>query len=37
MITCLVETCKLNRVELHSYLTSVLATIFNGHEQEDIT
>lgn len=36
MIASLIETCKLNRVEPHSYLTGVLTAIVNGHKQKDI-
>ena len=36
MLASLIETCKLNRIEPHSYLTSVLAAIVNGHKQKDI-
>lgn len=36
MIASLIETCKLNQIEPHSYLTGVLAAIVNGHKQKDI-
>jgi transposase len=36
MIASLIETCKLNRIEPHSYLTGVLTAIVNGHKQKDI-
>jgi hypothetical protein len=36
MLASLIETCKLNGVEPHSYLTSVLSAIVNGHKQKDI-
>lgn len=36
VIASLIETCKLNKVEPHSYLTSVLTAIVNGHKQKDI-
>jgi len=36
MLASLIETCKLNRVEPHSYLTGVLTAIVNGHKQKDI-
>lgn len=31
-----IETCKLNHVEPHGYLTGVLTVIVNGHKQKDI-
>lgn len=36
MLASLIETCKLNRIEPHSYLTDVLTAILNGHKQKDI-
>jgi transposase len=36
MLASLIETCKLNGVEPHSYLTDVLSAIVNGHKQKDI-
>jgi len=36
MLASLIETCKLNQIEPHSYLTSVLTAIVSGHEQKDI-
>jgi len=36
MLASLIETCKLNGVEPHSYLTSVLSAIVNGHKQKHI-
>ena len=36
VIASLIETCKLNKVEPHSYLTGVLTAIVNGHKQKDI-
>ncbi len=36
MIASLIETCKLNKIEPHSYITGVLAAIVNGHKQKDI-
>ena len=36
MLASLIETCKSNGVEPHSYLTSVLSAIVNGHKQKDI-
>ena len=35
-ITSLVETCKLNAIEPHTYLTSTLQAIVNGHKQSQI-
>jgi transposase len=36
MLASLIETCKLNHIEPHSYLTSVLTAIVSGHKQKDI-
>ncbi len=36
IIASLIETCKLNKIEPHSYLTGVLTAIVNGHKQKDI-
>lgn len=36
MLASLIETCKLNKIEPHSYLTGVLTAIVNGHKQKDI-
>ena len=36
MFASLIETCKINKVEPHSYLTGVLTAIVNGHKQKDI-
>ena len=36
MLASLIETCKLNGVEPHSYLTGILTAIVNGHKQKDI-
>jgi hypothetical protein len=36
MIASLIETCKLNVIEPHSYLTGVLTAIINGHKQKHI-
>ena len=35
-IASLVETCKLNAIEPHAYLTATLQTIVNGHKQSQI-
>lgn len=36
IIASLIETCKLNKIEPHSYLTGILTAIVNGHKQKDI-
>jgi hypothetical protein len=36
MLASLFETCKLNKIEPHSYITRVLSAIVNGHKQKDI-
>ncbi|WP_386630137.1 IS66 family transposase [Sulfitobacter geojensis] len=36
MLASLIETCKLNLIEPHSYLSGVLAAIVNGYKQKDI-
>lgn len=36
IIASLIETCKLNQVEPHAYLTGALSAIVNGHKQKDI-
>ena len=36
VIASLIETCKLNKIEPHRYLTGVLTAIVNGHKQKDI-
>ena len=36
MPASIIETCKLNKVEPHAYLTGVLNTIARGHKQKDI-
>ncbi|TLP60281.1 transposase domain-containing protein [Parasedimentitalea maritima] len=36
MLASLIETCKLNQVEPHSYQTGILTAIVNGHRQKDI-
>ncbi len=36
MLASLIETCKLNEIEPHSYLTGVLTAIVNGHKQKRI-
>ena len=35
-IASLVETCKLNAIEPHAYLTATLLAIVNGHKQSQI-
>ena len=32
VIASLIETCKLNKIELHIYLTGVLTAIVKGHK-----
>ncbi len=36
MLASLIETCKVNQIEPHSYLTSILTAIVNGHKQKHI-
>ncbi|MDB9857096.1 IS66 family transposase [Amylibacter sp.] len=36
MLASILETCKLNKVEPHAYLTGVLTAIAHGHKQKDI-
>ena len=36
MLASLIETCKLNKIEPHSYLTGILIAIVNGHKQKHI-
>jgi transposase len=36
MLASLIETCKLNKIEPHSYITGVITAIVNGHRQKDI-
>jgi len=36
IIASLIETCKLNGIEPHSYLSAVLTAIAGGHKQTDI-
>ena len=36
ILASLIETCKLNKVEPHSYLTGVLTAIVKGHKQKHI-
>jgi transposase len=36
MLASLIETCKLNKIEPHSYITGVLTAIVNGHKQKHI-
>jgi len=36
IIASLIETCKLNGIEPHAYLTSVLTAIINDHKQSRI-
>jgi hypothetical protein len=36
MIASLIETCKLNKIEPHSYIAGALTAIVNGHKQKNI-
>ncbi|SHE60456.1 Transposase [Ruegeria intermedia] len=36
MLASLIETCKLNAVDLHAWITATLRAIINGHKQSDI-
>ena len=36
MFASIIETCKLNKVEPHAYLTGVLTAIAQGHKQKNI-
>ena len=36
VLASLIETCKLNGIEPHGYLTGVLTAIVNGHKQSQI-
>ena len=36
MLASLIETCKLNKIEPHSYITGVITAIVNGHKQKHI-
>ena len=36
MLASLIETCKLNQIEPHRWLTGVLTAIVDGHKQKDI-
>jgi len=36
MLASLIETCKLNTVEPHAYISGILTAIVNGHKQSDI-
>jgi len=36
MLASLIETCKLNAVEPHGYISGILTAIVNGHKQSDI-
>lgn len=36
MLASIIETCKLNKIEPHHYLTGVLTAIINGHKQKHI-
>ena len=36
ILASLIETCKLNSIEPHAYLTAVMTAIVNGHKQSQI-
>lgn len=36
VLSALIETCKLNRIEPHGYLTGVPSAIVSGHRESDI-
>jgi len=36
ILASLIETCKLNAVEPHAYISGILTAIVNGHKQNDI-
>ncbi len=36
MLASLIETCKLNAVEPHGYISGILTATINGHKQSDI-
>ncbi|WP_436836501.1 transposase domain-containing protein [Pacificibacter marinus] len=36
MLASLIETCKLNKIEPHSYIAGVIIAIVKGHKQKDI-
>ena len=36
VVASLIETCKLNAVDPHAYLTDVITKIVNGHPNSDI-
>ena len=36
MLVSIIETCKLNNIEPHAYLTDALTAIAQGHKQRDI-
>ena len=36
MLASIIETCKLNQVDPHAYLTGVLIAIARGHKQKSI-
>jgi transposase len=36
MLASIIETCKLNKIEPHAYLTGVLTAIAHGHKQKNI-
>lgn len=36
MLASLIETCKLNAVEPHAYISGILSAVVNGHKQSGI-
>jgi len=36
VMASLIETCKLNNIEPHAYLTDILRAIVSGHKQSQI-
>ncbi len=36
IIASIIETCKINKIEPHAYLTGVITAIAHGHKQKDI-
>ncbi len=36
MLASLIETCKLNAIDPHAWITATLRAIINGHKQSDI-
>jgi len=36
MLASLIETCKMNAVEPHAYISAILTAVVNGHKQSDL-